>query len=584
MHNENLQNVGHWSISALKDKRMKKIEKTTWQYLNAVTRKGKINIVILLLAQAILGISSIFYAFFLRDIINEAVAGNGEGFFRAVAAFALLVCAQLLVRALTRFLEEHTRASVENCAKERLFATLMEKEYQAVAAVHSGEWMNRLTGDTVVVANGITEILPGLTGMIVRLVGALSAIVVLEPGFLYLIVPGGILLIGFSYAFRKVLKEHHNHVRNRDGSLYMYMQESLSGMLVVRSYGVEAAVAKEASGKMEDHKRARIKKNHFSNICNTGFGLVMNGAYVLGALWGGYGILKGTMTYGSFMAVIQLIGQIQYPFANISGFLPRFYGMMASCERLMEAEAYKGPTEETKTAEETREMYQEQMKSLVISDVSFSYGEDENRLQVLTDIHFAVQKGDCVAFVGDSGCGKSTLLKLIMGVYEPKSGSIWVEMQDEKKASVREWKRLFAYVPQGNHLMSGTIRDVVRFHREAPGAGMTVEEALKLACADFVWELPEGIETVLGEKGAGLSEGQMQRIAIARALYADAPVLIFDEATSALDEMTEKRLLEQLKQLTNKTILIATHRKAVLDICNKQLIFVDGKPPRIMGE
>ena len=224
------------------------------------------------------------------------------------------------------------------------------------------------------------------------------------------------------------------------------------------------------------------------------------------------------------------------------------------------------------------------MKSLVISDVSFSYGEDENRLQVLTDIHFAVQKGDCVAFVGDSGCGKSTLLKLIMGVYEPKSGSIWVETQDEKKASVREWKRLFAYVPQGNHLMSGTIRDVVRFHREAPGAGMTVEEALKLACADFVWELPEGIETVLGEKGAGLSEGQMQRIAIARALYADAPVLIFDEATSALDEMTEKRLLEQLKQLTNKTILIATHRKAVLDICNKQLIFVDGKPPRIMGE
>ena len=138
---------------------------------------------------------------------------------------------------------------------------------------------------------------------------------------------------------------------------------------------------------------------------------------------------------------------------------------------------------------------------------------------------------------------------------------------------------LFAYVPQGNCLMSGSIRDVVTFHRKE--GGITVEDALQLACADFVWELPEGLDTMLGEKGAGLSEGQMQRIAIARALYADAPVLILDEATSALDEMTEKRLLEQLKRLTNKTILIATHRKAALDICNKQLVFGDGFSPRI---
>ena len=556
---------------------MKKIEKHTWHYLNAVTKKGKVNIGILLAAQALLGISSVFYALFLRDIINGAVAGDRQRFLSAVVAFALLVCAQLLVRALARFLEEYTRASLENRFKERLFSTLMEKDYAEVSAVHSGEWMNRLIGDTVVVANGLTDILPGLAGMIVRLVGAISAIVILEPGFLYLIVPGGILLMGFSYAFRKVLKELHNHVRGKDGGLYMYMQESLSGMLVVRSYGVEDAVVDAAADKMKEHKRARIKKSHFSNICNTGFGVIMNGAYVLGALFCGYGILNGTMTYGSFMAVIQLIGQIQYPFANISGFLPRFYSMMASCERLMEAESYKSSgAEQTKSAHEAIAMYQNQMKSMVISDVSFSYHDGENGLQILSDINLTICKGDYVAVMGDSGCGKSTLLKLLMGVYEPQTGSIQIERLQGDRVSIREWKRLFAYVPQGNCLMSGTIRNVVAFHRGEGSTGITVEDALRLACADFVWELPEGLDTMLGEKGAGLSEGQMQRIAIARALYADAPVLILDEATSALDEMTEKRLLEQLKQLTNKTILIATHRKAALDICNKQLIFGDG--------
>ncbi len=564
---------------------MKKIEKHTWHYLNAVTKKGKVNIGILLAAQALLGISSVFYALFLRDIINGAVAGDRQRFLSAVVAFALLVCAQLLVRALARFLEEYTRASLENRFKERLFSTLMEKDYAEVSAVHSGEWMNRLIGDTVVVANGLTDILPGLAGMIVRLVGAISAIVILEPGFLYLIVPGGILLIGFSYAFRKVLKELHNHVRERDGGLYMYMQESLSGMLVVRSYGVEDAVVEAAADKMKEHKRARIKKSHFSNICNTGFGVIMNGAYVLGALFCGYGILNGTMTYGSFMAVIQLIGQIQYPFANISGFLPRFYSMMASCERLMEAESYKSSgAEQTKSAREAIAMYQNQMKSMVLSDVSFSYHDGENGVQILSDINLTICKGDYVAVMGDSGCGKSTLLKLLMGVYEPQTGSIQIERLQGDRVSIREWKRLFAYVPQGNCLMSGTIRNVVAFHRGEGSTGITVEDALRLACADFVWELPEGLDTMLGEKGAGLSEGQMQRIAIARALYADAPVLILDEATSALDEMTEKRLLEQLKQLTNKTILIATHRKAALDICNKQLVFVDGCTPRIKGK
>lgn len=556
---------------------MKKSRRKTAQYLSSVAGKGKGNIGILLVVQSLLGISSVFYALFLRDIINGAMAGEEQRFFFAVVRFALLICVQLGLRALVRYFEERSRSALENRFKKRLFATLMEKEYASVAAVHSGEWMNRLTSDTVIVANGLTEILPGLAGMAVKLVGAVSMIVLLEPKFLYLIVPGGVLLIVFSYAFRKVMKQLHKNVQEYDGNLRMYMQESLSGMLVVRSYGVEEEVTEAAGGKMIGHKNARMKKNHFSNICNIGFGLVMNGAYVLGAFFCGYGILKGTMSYGTFMAVVQLIGQIQAPFANISGFLPKFYSMLASCERLMEAEDFKDSvTEGDKSVTEVNEMYRDQMKALQLSDVSFSYGNSEDELQVLTDVNLTIGKGDCVAVMGNSGCGKSTLLKLLMGVYEPDKGSIQVEMFHDNAEPVREWRRLFAYVPQGNCLMSGSIREAVTFYRKEKVSNRSVEDALRLACADFVWELPEGPDTVLGEKGAGLSEGQMQRLAIARAIYADAPVLILDEATSALDEATETRLLEQLKKLTDKTIIIATHRRAALAICNGRLLFEEG--------
>lgn len=558
---------------------MKECRSQTWQYLSAVMGKAKVNIAILLVVQVCLGISSVFYALFLRDIVNGAVAGEEQRFFSAVVWFTLLVFIQLGLRALVRYFEEQSRSTLENRFKERIFSVLMRKEYAGVSAVHSGEWMNRLTSDTVVVANGLTDILPGFAGMAVKLVGAVAMIVILEPKFLYLIVPGGILLVGFSYGFRKVLKRLHKNVQEQDGKLRMYLQESLSGMLVVRSYGVEQEVTEDAADKMKAHKGARMKKNRFSNICNIGFGLVMNGAYVLGAFFCGYGILKGTMSYGTFMAVLQLIGQIQAPFANISGFLPKLYGMLASGERLMEVEKLKDfCVGATTPVSDALRFYQEHLKSIVVQDVSFSYrnGSDDDgdsSLLVLSDVNIRIQKGDFVAIIGSSGCGKSTLLKLLMSVYEPEKGSIWIETDHGFRESMEKWRRMFAYVPQGNCLMSGTIREIVAFYRKESSSDITVKKALELACADFVWELPEGPDTMLGEQGAGLSEGQMQRIAIARAIYADAPVLILDEATSALDEATEKRLIEKLKQLTDKTILIATHRKAVLDICNKRIVF-----------
>ena len=268
---------------------------------------------------------------------------------------------------------------------------------------------------------------------------------------------------------------------------------------------------------------------------------------------------------------------MQTPLAGISGFVPRFYAMTASAERLMEAENYIDiNSDEVKSSDEVKKLYDTRIESFVFDDVSFSYTKENSCEQVLSNVNLSVDRGDFVAVTGLSGCGKSTLLKLLMGVYEPVLGSIDAVFSNNERIPINVMRRLFAYVPQGNYLMSGTIRDVITFGKNDIDNDI-LERAIKLACAEFINDLPQKLDTVLGEKGSGLSEGQMQRISVARALYTQAPVLILDEATSALDTETEKQLLDNLKKLTNTTVFIVTHRPEALKICNKQFEFEERK-------
>ncbi len=551
------------------------------RYLSEVAGRAKWGVALLTLLQVALAVCAVCYALFLKDIINAAVAGNRHAFFLSVTGFATLICLQVTLRAVGRYLDELTRSRLDNRLKQRLFTTLLHKDYGSVTTMHTGEWMNRLTSDTLVVSDGMTQILPNLAGMAVRMTGAIVLIVVLEPRFLYLILPVGILMMLLSYSFRKVMKGMHKNIQEKDGRLRVFMQETLGSMLVVRSFGVEDNSRDEAGRRMVEHKRARLRRNHFSNFCNTGFSLLLNGSYMTGAIFCGYGIMMGTMSYGTFMAVLQLIAQIQYPFANISGFLPRYYAMLASAERLMEAERLPSPDNgEPHTLQEIRGIYANSLQSIGMENATFTYlppSSDANIHPPVTlhNISINIPKGQYVALVGPSGCGKSTLLKLLMCLHQLGGGNRYVSTDKGRQPLTERWKKLFAYVPQGNHLMSGTIRDIVSFAEpESRNDEARIREALHVACAsDFVSELTEGIDTLLGERGLGLSEGQMQRLAIARAIFSGCPVLLLDECTSALDEATESQLLLRLRQMTDKTVLIVTHRPAALAICDKTLTF-----------
>ena len=564
---------------------MKKDKTLHWLLL--VSGRKKVYILFLILLQVLNGASGVLYALLLRNIVDSAVGKDTNAFVLNVCLVLLLVIAQLSMRAVIRFLNELSRASLENIFKERLMKHLLNKNFVTVDAVHSGEWLNRLTNDTVVVANGYTEIIPGIAGMAVKMISAVIMIIILQPWFTWIILPGGTVMVILTYAFRKVLKRLHKNVQEKDGSLRIFLQETLGNMMMIRSFAAEQQTEQEMTDKTKEHKAARMRKNRFSNFCNIGFGTAIQGMYLFGVCWCGWGILTETITLGTLTAVTQLISQIQSPFANITGYLPRFYAMTASAERLMEIESFEEEnTEPPLPLEEVKGFYRDSLQEIGLKNVSFTYYPPSDKVTeltkdnmpvVLNNINISVRKGEYVAFTGHSGCGKSTVIKLMMSIYRPDSGECFIRTINGTESLTTEYRRLFAYVPQGNKLMTGTVRETVAF---ADKTQMQDEEkiaqALKIACADeFVSELEKGIDTFLGERGTGLSEGQMQRIAIARAIFSDSPVLILDEATSSLDTATEKKLLENLRQMTDKTVIVVTHRPAALTICDRVLKFTE---------
>ena len=548
------------------------MRKNALKWLYDVPGRKKVLIVILTVAQGAYNATGVLFAFLLRNVVDSAASGNPRGFVRCLILTVLLIMLQLMIRAAVRWMQTFAKSSLENVFKARLTEMLLYKDYMSVSVVHSGEWLNRLTNDASVVAKGYVDIIPGLFGMAIRLVGAFIMMVALEPGFAAILIPFGVLMFLLTWTFRRVLKRLHKRVQESDGRLRVFLQDRIGSMLMIRSFAAERQTLAAAKEKMKDHLDARMKKALFSIICNIGFGAAINGIYLMGVGWCGFGILRGSISFGTFTAVLQLIGQIQGPFVNISGYLPRFYAMTASAERLMEIEAF-ADDETARDADDVYDYYLESFTALGLRDASFTYESGDGSPVVLDGVSVEIRKGEYVAFTGHSGCGKSTVLKLLMCMYPLDHGERYITGVEGEIPLDASWRRLFAYVPQGNAVMNGTIREVVSFaDPDAAHDSYRLRRALEISCAD---EFVDDLDAVLGERGSGLSEGQTQRLAIARAVFSDCPVLLLDESTSALDDLTEQRLLQNLRAMTDMTVVIVTHRKAALGICDRVLRFTE---------
>lgn len=524
-------------------------------------------LVLLIVGNALSSVCAVSVALFSKQIVDAAQNGDFTALLRAGAVLLCVVLLQIGLRILDNSLAVRVSGRLEMACKRRLFSAILQKEYSAVTAYHSGELMTRLTSDITVVTDNATVLLPTAISMLTRLVLAFAVIASLDMRFALLILAAGAVLFASSRAFRGKIKKLHKTVQASDGRLRAFLQESIESLLAVQVFGVQSKVMREADVRQTDNFDAKIRRNRWSIAANAGFLALFSFGTLLTLLWCGWKLVAGTITFGTLTALLQLVNQVQTPLTNLSGLMPKYYSMLSSAERLMEIEALP---DETHTHTESAPV--RNFESARFRGVSFAYGQNE----VFTDADFEIRKNDFVVISGISGIGKSTLFKLLLGVLTPAGGEITVTAGGHTYPADKNTRGLFAYVPQGNLLFSGTVRDNIRFIKE-DATDEEVLRAAQIACADtFLDELPEGLDTPLGEGGRGLSEGQMQRIAVARAILTDAPVLLLDEATSALDEETEARLLQNIRALENKTCLIISHKKAAYAVCTRELTVKDG--------
>ena len=545
-------------------------KKSALRWIMHSSRQQLFNIVFLAIVYGLNAFIGVYNTVFAKKLVDAATKGHDMD---AVVYYGLLYLGVTVVQLVTLVLARNyvfkISAKLEMSMKSKLFRDMMDKSYENITAYHSGELMNRLTSDIQVVCSAITTIIPNIVFFIVKIIGIFYILITIDVWFALVFVVGGALVFLASSLFKPVTKRMHKRVQETDGKVRSFMQEGLSSLLMVKTFNAQDKMSATADELQQENYAAKRRRNILSICTGTAVSTVFSLAFVWGLGWGAYMLYYGMISYGVLTQIITLIGQIRTPIQGMSNIFPTYFNALASAERVMEIEAL--PNEEIlNSGLDVIKLYDD-MREIRFDDITFAFDRDE----VLENTSLSVKKGEFVAIEGISGIGKSTLLKLLLSVYQPQKGEIFIRTEKEKISVDRSTRKLFSYVPQGNFLLSGTLRENVAF--VAPDAADSdILNAAKIACADeFIRELPQGLDTVIAERGGGLSEGQVQRIAIARAILSGAPILLLDEATSALDEATEAQLLKNLREMKDVTCIIISHKKAAEQICDKIVTIED---------
>ena len=529
--------------------------KETLKFITNNIKGSKKKVLILSIVQTLLGLLTVGFSFMLKPVINALEDKNNDLLIRYVIILASIAVALIVLQIFYRLYYEVSYIDIENRLKNNLFKTILHKDYQEIKNTHDEEWIHRLTSDTQVVANSILSILPSLCRMVVQLVLALVLIIVLYPIFGLSLLPFIILVILITYFMRKRLKAYHHLAQEKDGKAKVFLSESLQGLAIVHSFVKEDIFTKKNEQNLEEYKKARLKRNTFNVLCSVGFIVVYYAFYILAIIFCGNKIINGVMTIGFLSAIVALLSQLTGPLGNITSIIPRYYSLIASGERLRMEN-----NEEVHylSKSEIDDFYKSNFKSLSLNNVSYSYLDKYgNKVEALKDFNLVINKNEKILIKGHSGGGKSTLFKLMLSLLKPDEGNILINDEPLDK----RYEKLFAYVPQDNLLMEGTIKEVItlfddNFDEDLFNKALDISES-----SSFVNNLANKEDTYLNEKGSGLSLGEMERIAIARAVYSDAPILLLDECSASLDALTEKKVMSNILSLKDKTIILISHHK-----------------------
>ena len=512
---------------------------------------------------------SVYFARCSQRTIDAASSGLIGEFKTACLIQGAVVLASLVLSLVSSVMRDVLACRMDRDWKMEMIHTLLYSDFKGISTHHSGELVNRMSSDAAVVNRAILTLIPGLISTVTRLVVATYALVSMEPYLAIMVGVMGLITFVAVGIFRIKMKEFYKLVREMNGKLAAFFQDILSKLLIVQALDVGDEIERRTDDLLEVRWNLQKKRRHIKILTSTSFSLFTRAVSFVTLIWCVVRVFRGEITFGTMTATLQLFSQMRSPTMSFSSIVPMYTSLMISTERLMEIEALKNddihPVD--------REAVYERMTALCCEDVAFSYAEDKPPIRYSS---FRLPKGSVTAVTGASGIGKSTLLKLLLGIYSTDAGRFYAETPEGAVELTRETRGLFAYVPQGNLLFNDTLRNNLLL--TAPQAtDEEIRRALYISdLEELVKELPDGLETMLGENSLGLSEGQAQRVSIARAVLSGAPILLLDEATSALDAATEATVLERIVALKDRTCIIVTHRMAALDVADWEITMHDG--------
>lgn len=538
-----------------------KNNKVVYKWLWENSRQSRLFILFLTVLSVVYSLLQLSFVTASKNVIDIATKTVSGDLIRASLVLIFLLIVQLCFQIGINFINVHAASRFEIALKRNVFRRMLDKNYLSISAYHSGELLNRLNSDINVIVNGIIGIIPSAALFITSIVGGFAMLWNIDR-FLALVIlaVGPFVAVGarlYSHKYKKL----HKECQNADGETKSFMLEILQNILVIKSFCAESFVIDHSEMLQRRSYHLKVVRVLVSIVASVGMFVVFNAGYYFALAYGAHRLAAGVLGYGDLTAILQLVNKIQTPFKDVSSLVPQAFAVFASTERLLEIEDL--PDEE-KTGDEIPEDIYSRLREIVFDDVAFRYADDS----AVSGINMRIKKGECVVVAGESGAGKSTSVKLLLGILKPEKGKIYISDGEKKYNIGRNTRKLFSYVPQGNMILSGTIRENIAFARPDASEADIVRAAEVAQIWDFIKTLDDGLDTKLGEKGLGLSEGQAQRISIARAILYDAPVLLLDESTSALDSATESALLDAIRKMTDKTCVIVSHKKAAFDICD----------------
>lgn len=524
--------------------------------------KGRIpSMCLLLLATALAAYLGVVFSLATRQIIDSAVAGQREEFLWGCVMLTAIIVVRVLCNGLGLHLNERLAADLDRDIKKNVIHKILRSDYRQISRFHSGDLLSRLNSDVTSVYSGILTILTTCASMVSSLVTAVVLLMDMAPAFTVAIlcISAGIAM--GTLLIQRHMKQLHKQASAAGGRVSGFFQESIENLLMVQALNVAPEIERRADLALENRWQILRRRKNVSLSMNLGASALSYAGGLITLVWCAGQLLAGQMSFGSLTAMTQLVSQLQGPMLTLPRMIPRFTSILAAGERLMEIEEI--PNQADDQPGSAGELYKA-MTGIGIEDLSFAY----DREPVMEHVTLTIPKGGLTVIVGASGIGKSTLLKLLLDIYHPNSGQLYIEFPDSKLPISRAARSLFSYAPQGNLLLSGTLRENLLLTRpEATQA--EIQRALYVSCLDeTVATLPQGLDTVLGENAAGLSEGQAQRLSLARAVLSDAPILLLDEVTSALDAQTEQTVLQRICALPDKTCIAVTHRPAALKLAS----------------